>query len=941
MSILPQSRVAQAVLGILGLLLTLLLFAPGLFVEFLWMSELGFQDVYWTILGTQATLFSLVLGISALYFLVNFRIFVDRIPPMWATQWGREGEGGESSGPPITQGRIKRIAYIIGFVLSLLFAAGFAGQWDGLLRYLYAVPYGQTDPVYNLDLGFYLLELPFVQALQSGLVGLAFLGLLTLVTGYILAGEIGVQDGQFRLRSPVVQHLGVNVIVLLIGWAWGFYLDRYEVLMEGGGAVFGAGYTDIHVTIPALWVMVGATLFLALLVGVNLFQRRLRVLGLGVAAYVVTLVIVLVVAPTVVTQFTVTPNELEVETPFIEDNIELTREAFGLSDIQETSYPARTNLTPEDIQNNRETIRNIRLWDPRLLIDTYSQLQQIRLYYQFYNVDVDRYQLEDGYRQVMLSARELTQQLPSGSNNWVNQHLQFTHGYGAVANLVAREGTEGSPDFLVKDLPPVAADSALAVDQPAIYYAEAVSTYRLVNTNEEEFAFPQGDENRYVSYAGSGGVLLDSFWKELLFAYYLGDFNILLSDYINDESRIQIFNRIQERVRKITPFLQLDADPYFVLNDNRQYWMQDAYTTSRSFPYSESIRGFGQYNGIKYIRNSVKTVIDAYEGDVDFYIAEPDDPLIQTYQKIFPGLFRPMDEMPEGLQSHVRYPQDLFEIQIERYRRYHMTTPRVFYNNEDLWTRPREQYDTQSQRIMEPYYIMSKLPGEDLLQFMLMTPMTPDNRDNMIAWIAAKSDPPNYGEVEVYKLPKEKLIYGPNQVESRIDQNPEISQQLSLWDQQGSRVVRGNLIVVPIEESFLYVEPIYLIAENLKIPQLRRVIVAYGENVSMERTLREALNVVLGREILRVQDDIAEAADLPTPAPGSAQPSEAMQELREARSLLEEARSALQDGDFAQFGDRLDALEAVLDRGASQSDPVVPADTTQGVPTTPVSGSTE
>ncbi len=938
MSIVPQSRVAQALLGIVGLVLTLLLFAPGLFVELLWMSELGFEGVYWTILGTQVALFLVILLFASAFFFVNFRALVNGLPPSWAASFGSEDEGSQAS--PLTRERVRRLAYTVGGILSLLFAAGFAGQWDGLLRYLYAVPYGQADPVYDLDLSFYMLELPFVQAMQSGVVGLAFLGLLTLVTGYILAGEIGVKNGQFKLPKRVVQHLGINVIILLLGWTWGFYLDRYEVLMEGGGAVFGAGYTDIHVTIPALWVMVFATLFLAVLVAVNLFQRRLRVLGLGVALYVATLVVALILAPSLVTQFNVNPNELTVEAPYLRDNIRLTREAFDLNDIREESYQARTNLTPEDITSNRETIKNIRLWDPRLLIDTYSQLQQIRLYYEFNNVDVDRYHLDEGYRQVMLSARELTQSLPQGSNNWINRHLQFTHGYGAVANLVAREGTQGSPDFLVKDLPPVASDSAFSVDQPAIYYSETASTYRIVNTNEKEFAFPQGDDNVYISYAGQGGVLLDTFWKELIFAYYLGDFNILLSGELNENSRIQIWNRIQERVNKIAPFLQLDADPYLVLKDRRQYWMQDAYTTTRSFPYSEPIRGFGRYNGIKYIRNSVKAVIDAYEGDVNFYISDADDPLIKTYQNIFPDLFQPLEEMPESLQSHVRYPQDLFEIQIERYRRYHMQSPRVFYNNEDLWTRPVEQYD-ENQRIMEPYYIMSKLPGDDRLQFMLMTPMTPQNRDNMIAWIAAQSDPPNYGKVVVYKLPKEKLIYGPNQIESRIDQNPEISQQLSLWDQQGSRVVRGNLIVVPIEESFLYVEPIYLIAENLKIPQLRRVIVAYGENVSMERSLREALNVVLGREILQVQDDIADAADLPNPAnPGSrSAPPSAMQELQEARTLLEEARGALQDGDFARFGERLDALESVLERGASQTPNATPD--TSSVPATTVSGRSE
>ena len=836
MSLLRSSRTFQVLLGLLGLLLTTILLAPEVPLKYLWMSELGYGSVYWTILSLQAALFVIVFLLAAVYFGVNFSVLVRQIPPLWASNWAQGEDAPDVGGKPLTRDRLRRFGYVVAALLSLLFATGFAGQWDGLLRFWYGGTYGQADPIYGIDFGFHMLELPFIQTLQSGLVGLVFLGLLALVTGYVLAGEIGVQNNRFRIPERVVKHLGANVIVLLLGWAWGFYLDQYALLQEGGGAVYGAGYTDVNVTLPALWIMFVATLILAGVVGLNLYQRRLRLLGYSVAAYVLTLVLTLVAAPGLVNQITVTPNELEVERPYLEHNIEGTREAYGLNGFVDRSYPAETNLTQADITRNQETIRNIRLWDPRLLIDTYSQLQQIRLYYQFYNVDVDRYTIDGEYRQVMLSARELTQRLPEGSNNWVNRHLQFTHGYGAVANPVAREGRNGSPEFLVKDLPPTAVDSSLVVDQPAIYYGERTPTYRVVNTTAQELDYPKGDENVYTNYAGNGGVLLGSFWKELLFAYYIGDFNILLSGYLTDNSRVQFWNRVQERVRQVAPFLQLDKDPYFVLSDNRQYWIQDAYTTTRSFPYSEPVRGQRGYEGVRYIRNSVKVVVDAYEGDVTFYVSDPDDPVLAVYQKAFPSLFQPLEAMPEDLRSHIRYPQDLFEIQIERYRRYHMTDPQVFYNNEDLWTRPREQYAGQ-QRIMEPYYILSKLPDEERLQFMLMTPMTPDNRDNMIAWITAKSDFPDYGNVLVYKLPKEKLIYGPNQIESRVDQDTEISRQLSLWDQRGSRVVRGNLIIVPIEESFLYVEPIYLIAENIQIPELRRVIVAYGEKVAMEETL--------------------------------------------------------------------------------------------------------
>jgi hypothetical protein len=929
MSWIRSSRAAQLLLGLVGLVLTVLLFFPGLVVEYLWMGELGFEGVYWTILSTQTILFVSVLAVASAYFGANFYWLIQQIPPMWASRWSQGGEAPQVGGEPITRDRLRRLAYVAAGILSLLFASGFAGQWDGILRWWYAGSYGISDPIYGTDVGFYMLELPFIQSLQSGFVGLVFLGLLALVTGYVVTGEIGIENGQFRVRGDALRHLGVNVILLLLGWTWGFYLDRYELLQEGGGAVFGAGYTDVNVTLPALWVMMAATLGLAALVALNLVRKRIRVLGLGVVLYVATLVVSLVVAPAVVNQVTVVPNELQIEEPYLEHNIRLTREAFNLNKIEDRSYPARTNLQRSDIDNNRETIKNVRLWDPRLLIDTYQQLQQIRTYYQFYNVDVDRYMIDGEYRQVMLAARELTQSLPQGSNTWFNRHLQYTQGYGAVANLVAREGTQGSPEFLVRDLPPVASDSSLSADNPSIYYGEQTPTYRLVSTSAQELSYPKGDENVYTSYDGDGGVLLNSFWKELLFSYYLGDYNILLSGYLTDDSRIQIWNRVQERVRRVAPFLKLDQDPYFVISDKRQYWIQDAYTTSRSFPYSEPVRGGTQFSGDKYIRNSVKIVVDAFTGDVTFYVTDPDDPILQTYMRAFPDLFQPFEAMSEDLRKHVRYPQDLFEIQIEKYRRYHMQRPQVFYNNEDLWTRPNEQYAGQ-QRLMEPYYILSKLPDEDRLEFMLMTPMTPENRDNMIAWIAARSDPPHYGEIITYKLPKEKLIYGPNQVESRIDQNTEISRQLSLWDQRGSQVVRGNLIVVPIEESFLYVEPIYLIAENIQIPQLRRVIVSYGEQVAMEPSLAEALNEVFGEELIEVEDQIAAAEDGAEDGAGTgggrALSPQAAQNLQEARSLLREARQALQDGDFATFGQRFNELQEALD-SVPDAQPAAPADT--------------
>ena len=915
MSLIRSNRWVQSALLLLGLFLTTLLVAPGLFVEYLWLSELGYTSVFWTKLGFQATLFGLVLTAAGVYFGTNIALFMKRLPPYWMQQFS-SGEGGrpQLAGKPLTEGRLRRFGRGLAAVFTLLFALGFAGRWNELLRYWHAQPYGRPDPLFSNDLGFYMLELPFIQSLQSGFVGLVFLGLLILVTGYVLVGAIGVRNNQLQLRPSALQHIGVNVMLLLAGWAWGFYLDRYSLLMERSGTVFGANYTDIHVVLPALWVMIGMTFLLIILLGLNLKRFRLRLVSYGVGLYVLVLIASMVVAPRVVDQVRVIPNELQVEEPYIEHNIEFTREAFGINNVTERDYPARTELNPDELRDNEDVVRNIRLWDPRLLVDTYVQLQQIRLYYQFYEVDVDRYMIDGEYRQVMLSPRELTQRLPSGSDTWFNRHLQYTHGYGAVMNLVAREGIEGSPEFLMRDLPPQVADSTLEVDNPSIYYGSRTPTYRIAPSSAEELNYPAGDENVYTSYDGSGGVLLDSFWKQLLMAYYLGDYNIVLSQYLTEESRIQIWNNVSERVDRVAPFLEFDQDPYFVVNNDRQYWIQDAYTTSRSFPYSETVQGYGRYNGIEYIRNSVKMVVDAYEGDVSLYIVDPDDPIVQTYDAAFPNLFQDFESMKPGLQDHIRYPQDLFEIQVDKLNRYHMQSAQVFYNNEDLWTRPIENYDGSQMR-MEPYYIMTRLPGEDELQFMLMTPVTPDNRDNMIAWIAARSDPPNYGEIVSYNLPKDRLIYGPNQIESRIDQDPEISQQIALWDQRGSRVLRGNLIVVPIEDSFLYVEPIFLIADNIRIPQLQRVIVSYDEFVVMERTLNQALNTIFGEEVIEAEGSVvAQMQDTPQqPIDLSETPGVTAENIGEARRLVREAREALQDGDFAAFGERFNELESLLE----------------------------
>ena len=663
--------------------------------------------------------------------------------------------------------------------------------------------------------------------------------------------------------------------MLVANFGWGFYLDHYELVYSTLGVVYGAGYAADHVTRVALWFMVGVSAVACALLILNFFRPRLKDVGCWSRSVRGSVGHRGVLLPFVFQKFVVQPSELALETPYLKNYIDFTRKAFQLDKIQETSYPALADLTPAVIARNQDTIQNIRLWDSRPLLQTYQQTQAIRLYYQFYNVDTDRYHLADGYHQVMLSARELSPELPAKAQTWVNQYLQFTHGYGVVMNFVSKTVGGGFPQYVLENVP---AESAfgLTITQPAIYYGQSMPGYRIVATGIKEFDYPKGNDNVYTSYNGKGGIPLDSYWKKILFAWTKADVNILLTTYLKPESRIQIHRDVRERVAQIAPFLRLDNDPYAVLSEGKLYWIQDAYTVSNYFPYANperttqyetgwrsalgaelgeprpdtggtEARSTAAYDGLNYIRNSVKVVVDMYDGTVRFYVMDPKDPILAVYRLAFPGVFNDLSELSADLKKHLRYPEDLFAVQANQYRTFHMTDPQVFYNREDLWTAPMEKYAGQAQP-MQPYYILAKLPGSDQLEYLLMTPFTPQNRDNMISWMAARSDFPEYGKMLFYELPKEKLIYGPNQIEAMIDQNTTISQQLTLWNQQGSRVIRGKQIVTPIENSFLYVVPLYLRAESTNFPQLKRVIAVAGDKVVMEPTLDEALTTLFGTQ---------------------------------------------------------------------------------------------
>jgi len=866
----------------------------------MWLKEVGYSQIFWTLRGTQLALIAIAFIIAALYFTLNFRYLAGQLK--FANLHGTPLQGVEFDlGSMLSGNRIKQFFTLGALIMAFIFALSFYIRWDESLRFISSVEFGETDPLFGLDIGFYLFQLPFWNVLQSSLTSIAFLTLAILAISYIFTGLLIVKSvKEYTARDSIKNHLSLNIGIWLALLSWGFYLDRYELLFKADGIVFGAGYTDVMIQLPAIWIMLLLTLLLAILFFISRWITSKKVIPLIAGGVLVVMIGGRALLPGVVQQFNVEPNELELESTYLENNIKMTRLAYNLHNVREVDYMADDTLAISDIRNNQDAVDNIRLWDPRLLLNTYRQLQEIRSYYEFYSVDNDRYTVDGQVTQMMLSSREIARELPSQSDTWVNRHMQYTHGFGFVMNPVTETNSQGEPILVVRNIPPFWESDDLLVENPAIYYGENSSSYYIVNTGVPELHYPDGDDNVYNHYDGEGGMQISNLFRKALFAWELSDINIILSDYIESESRLQIWRSVQERIYRITPFLQLDSDPYLVMNNGRLFWIQDAYTTSSHFPYSQRYQ-----NGFNYIRNSVKVVIDAYNGQVDYYIVDENDPVLQVYDNIFPGVFKPLDELPDGLEEHFRYPQDLFEIQIETFSRYHMTTPQVFYNQEDLWTRPNEQYGGQTM-LMEPYYILARLPGESTLEFMLISPLTPENRSNMISWMAAKSDPANYGELIVYRLPKERLIYGPAQIEARIDQDPEISRQIALWDQRGSRVIRGNLMVIPIENSFLYVEPVFLLADNVEIPQLQRVIVAIGDDISMQPTLEQAIFDIFGQD---ADFMLPSVATLPAATGQGVVPDLSTEQLQEIRSIWNELVNALEEGNWTRYGELLNELD--------------------------------
>ncbi|MGF1481586.1 MAG: UPF0182 family protein [Cyanophyceae cyanobacterium] len=818
-------------------------------------------------------------------------------------------------------------AIAVGF--SFVFGLVMAGNWARGLQYFSPTPFEQSDPVFGNNISFYLFRFPLWQLLDFWLGGLFLYALVAVTLAYLLSGD-SLSQGKFpgfsRLQLRHLYALGGAVMLTLGLHHW---LERYQLLYSERGVTYGMSYTDAKVQLPIETVLsvaaiaIAVWLLLKAITGsgkgqMTSYSRRRRQIPFSPWPFLIYLVLLIsgAIGSETVQRLVVQPNELDLERPYIERSIALTRSAFDLDDIEVQTFDPQGQLTAEDIAENDLTIDNIRLWDTRPILQTNRQLQQIRLYYRFPDADIDRYtlltenvadtagtplpeaQTDSDFvpvptpqpptpaterQQVIIAARELDySEVPQQAKTWVNRHLVYTHGYGFTLSPVNLVAEGGLPFYYVRNIGTGDDEGALQtsselirdsipIGKPRIYYGEMTDNYIMTDTEALEFDFPSGDENVYFTYDGAGGINIGAAWRRLLFASYLKDWQMLFTDNFTPQTKLLFRRNINRRVRAIAPFLRYDRDPYLVVADGDEsqpahylYWIIDAYTASDRYPYSDP----GE-NNFNYLRNSVKVVVDAYNGDVAFYIANPSDPIIQTWDKIFPELFQPLAAMPATLRSHIRYPQDLFSTQSERLLTYHMTDPQVFYNREDQWQIPQEIYGTEAQPI-EPYYLIIKLPTATSEEFILIHPYTPISRPNLNAWLAGRSDGEEYGNLLLYQFPKQELVYGPNQIEALINQDPIISQQISLWNREGSRVIQGNLLVIPIEQSLLYVEPLYLEAEQNSLPTLARVIVVYESNIVMAETLEAALEAIFTPEseapaIVRPVEELAPALEGPVP----------------------------------------------------------------------------
>ena len=900
--------------------------ALSYWVDLLWFKSLGYGDVFWKARGLQWGIFA---AFAALTFLILFGIFSalkrahrDDLPSDHTVFIA--GQEVKLSLKPVL-----RIISIGGsLIVAVITGGAMAAQWQTLALWWYApqTAGAMADPIFGKPLGFYLFTLPAWQLVVGWLLTLSVIACLLAAVFLVVAGGSRALTGDRRSLSELPwRGLSIAAAFLLLIVAMRVYLSRFEQLFEHHTIFDGVTYTDAHVTLTGLLVVCVALVLGAVIAAAGgLFAPRGRWLIASVAPAVLCYAVVGLVG-WYVSSFLVKPNELIREQPYIVHNIEMTQQAYGLDRFLLRQFPAETTVDATDPANNQLTLQNIRLWDVKALQDTLRQIQEIRTYYDFPDIDIDRYEIDGSMREVMLAARELNvEKLPESSRNWINEKLIYTHGYGITMNPVNGFTAEGRPALLLSNMPVQSTTSGLSVTRPEIYFGEMTNTDVYVKTRQQEFNYPQGESNNLASYEGNGGIELGGLLRRILIAFDRGDLAKLpFSDDVNAQSRLLMRRTVRERVAALAPFLTFDQDPYIVLGDDgRLSWVLDAFTQSDTYPYSTHYFVDGQ--SINYMRNSVKAVVDAYDGTTTLYVFDNQDPILAAYRAIFPGLFKDASAMPAGLRKHVRYPELLLKLQAEVYGLYHMTNPEVFYNREDLWTVATEvgtdESGAQAAQPMQPNFVLMKLPGEAGAEFVEILPFTPANRNNLIGWIAGRSDGEHYGTSIVYDFPKTKQIDGPLQIEARIDQNAQLSGQLSLWNQQGSHVRRGTLLVIPSGKALLYAEPIYLQADRSPMPELRLVVLALQDRLAYAPTFEAALSSLFGGGISSLSGSESSTAPAaanqlagsPTSAPQAKEDLNAM--IKEAGRDFDDYQRLTAAGKLAEAGQKLEALKQVIEK---------------------------
>jgi uncharacterized protein len=967
------ARIGWIIVGV-ALLSIILLFSVGidLWTDALWYRSVGFDSVFWTRLGAQAGLFAAA-AIGTLLILLGNLWLAGRImpPPDPKRPGGSIGslferlneaarQGADARGPgrpwPPQEARtvtfaaedvpdltpIARIALVVvSILIALAIAGSVASAWETVLLWMHRVPFSpdtataSVDPIFGRDISFFLFELPFLRFLQALFNGIVIATLAVVFARYL----VGATRGSLVFTTPVRVHLAVLGALFLLSVAFGYQLDKYELSYSARGIATGVSYTDQNAQFFAYDVLtVLSGLAAALLVGAA-FTRMIWPLALTVAVWLLASIVIGRLYPEAIQRFTVQPNQFAQEERYIANNIAMTRLAMGLDSWEDRNFRGEAVLTAESIDSDADTFRNARLWDYRPLSDTLDQLQTIRRYYKFTDVDTDRYQIEDVQRQVMLSARELAIDQAEGATGFVNQRIIYTHGIGAAMVPVNEVENEGTPRLFIGNLPPVSTDGAPVITQPRIYFGELPTSYVVTGARQDEFDYPTGEgeattgDGTSTRWTGTTGIKLDTTLMRLLFAARFRDLDLLISDQVTADSQLLMHRFLSDRLPRVAPFLQFDKDPYLVIDDTgKLVYVQDAYTTSDRFPDAQafdpaSLPTTALATGpLNYIRNSVKITMDAYDGTMHFYVSDPSDPIVRAYSGVFPGLFEPISNLPEGLNAHLRVPEELFNIQTRMFGRYHVTDTERFFQGNDLWTVPGGQTSEQTLP-SEAYYVVMRMPGEPKAEFLLLQPMVPVGRPNMIAWVAARMDQPNYGATRVYRFPADTTIFGPSQIEARIDQDPVISEQFTLWNQSGSTVIRGNLIVVPVGDSLLYLQPVYLQSTGSAFPEFRRIVVASPREVVWGESLGQALGLLLAAESSNGEPTTPPTpTPTPTPGPGATPaptpstgpveplPDDVVTLIQFAKTHFDRAQQALRAGDFARYGDEMTLVDAALVR---------------------------